>query len=478
MVNEREGISKIAIKAMGLFGGVQAFTILCSIVRTKLVAVWIGPMGVGLFALFNQALELLNTGTNLGMRTSSVRDIAEARAASDNGHISRVLAVVRRWSVWLAIAGAVATVFFSPLLSRVTFGDSNHIWGFVALSVAVMLMALTNGEYAILQGTEKLKRLAGVTLWGSITGLIISIPLFYYLRERSILPSILAYALACAFFAFIFSNREQPKAQVSRIEAWQMGKGFISMGIYMTMGTVVTLLANYLFITWLNHHSGTQEVGFFQAGYTLINKYAGIILAALGMEYYPRLSRMASDAKALELNVNREAQTALTLMIAVVSAFIVLRTVIIDVLYTGEFEVIATFISWGIIGALLRTLSWCIAFVILAKGDGKAYLITESLSAVAGLALHIGGYLLWGISGLGIAYLAWYAIYTIIVGVVYYRRYQLRISVPVFTTAAIALATSATIMIAMEQGLLPLAVAIATAAIIASLYTTRCLYRK
>lgn len=40
------------IKAMGIFGGVQSLQILCSVIRTKLVAVWIGPAGVGLIALY------------------------------------------------------------------------------------------------------------------------------------------------------------------------------------------------------------------------------------------------------------------------------------------------------------------------------------------------------------------------------------------------------------------------------------------
>ena len=61
----------MAMKAMGIFGGVQVIGILCSIVRSKLVAIWIGPVGVGLFGIFNQALEMLNTATNLGVRQSS-----------------------------------------------------------------------------------------------------------------------------------------------------------------------------------------------------------------------------------------------------------------------------------------------------------------------------------------------------------------------------------------------------------------------
>ena len=150
--SKRDGMSRVILKAMGIFGGVQVLSILCSVIRTKLVALWIGPVGVGLFGLFNQALEMINTATNLGVRNSSVRDISQAVEHRDSSHIARVVTVVRRWSLWLGLGGALLTVAIAPALSRFTFGDFNHTWSFVALSLAVLFMALTNGEYAVLQG--------------------------------------------------------------------------------------------------------------------------------------------------------------------------------------------------------------------------------------------------------------------------------------------------------------------------------------
>ena len=47
------GTTKKVIKAMSLFGGVQVTNILCSLVRAKIIAVWIVPVGVGLFGIYN-----------------------------------------------------------------------------------------------------------------------------------------------------------------------------------------------------------------------------------------------------------------------------------------------------------------------------------------------------------------------------------------------------------------------------------------
>ncbi len=422
------GMSRLILKAMGIFGGVQVLGILCSIIRTKLVALWIGPVGVGLFGIFNQALEMINMATNLGVRNSSVRDISQAMEHRDQSLIARIVTVVRRWSLWLGMAGALITLAIAPALSRFSFGDYSHVWHFAALAVAVLFMALTNGEYAVLQGLSKLKRLARVTVSGTVGGLLISIPLFYFLRERSVLPSILAYALCLLVAAFVLKDKQYPAAQVSRREVVNMGEGFIKLGVFMTLGSFVSMLASYAFVSWLNTRGGTQAVGFYQAGYTMVDKYAGLVFAALGMEFYPRLSRVAGSDMRLRVFVSHEINIALMVLAPILMLFVLLRVPLIHLLYRGDFDVIATYISWGAVGTLFRAVSWCMAFVMLAKGHGKIFLVTETVSAVTVLVLNMLCYSQWGVDGLGYAYLLSYIIYTAVVAVVYFGVYRLKLN--------------------------------------------------
>jgi PST family polysaccharide transporter len=457
---KREGVSKVVLKAMGIFGGVQVLNILCSLIRNKLVAMWIGPAGVGLFGIFNQALEMLNTATNLGVRNSSVRDISQAVEKRDSSMISRIVTVVRRWSLWLGLGGALITMAIAPLLSRLTFGDFNHIWHYVALSAAVLFMALTNGEYAVLQGLSKLKKLARVTVSGTLGGLLISIPMFYFLREDSVLPSIIVYALCVMAAALFTKDKEFPKAKVTSRETVSMGADFIKLGVFMTLGSFVAMLASYIFVSWLNITSGKETVGFYQAGYTLVDKYAGLVFVALGYEYYPRLARVAGSSLRLRVFVSNQINLSFMVLTPCLLAFILLRSHLVWLLYSKEFLVILTYISWGVVGTVLRATSWCLSFVMLAKGDGKIFLITESLDAVIGLTLNIVCFSLWGVDGLGFAYIAWFACYTIIVGVVYFRVYHLTISIKCLRNLVATLLVCIAAVLAMQHSLWPVAAAI------------------
>ena len=181
-------LSATVLKAMSVFGGVQVVGILCSIIRTKLVAVWLGATGMGIFALYSSTIDMISVFTRLELRNSAVRELASA-----GSRLGLICVVVRRWSWALGIFGAILTIVLSPWLSEWTFGDRNHTLGYIILSVAVMLFSVTDGENAILQGTSMLKPLAKASMVGAIVSIIVSIPLFYFWRIDGIVPAILTY---------------------------------------------------------------------------------------------------------------------------------------------------------------------------------------------------------------------------------------------------------------------------------------------
>ncbi len=411
---------------MGIFSGVQFISILCSIVRTKLVALWIGAVGIGIFGLYNSAIDMITTLSQLGLRNSAIPKIAGADSPSA---FARICYVVRRWNWALGILGAMLTLLLSPLLSRLTFGDSEHTLGFIALSVSFFFASITSSESSILQGAGSLARMARASIVGTVASLICCIPLYYFFGVDSIVPSMIVYSAVTAGALVLMRQKvANPKPALKAREVFREGADFVKLGFYMTASSFVALAAYYVTVTWLNWRTGTETVGLYQAGYTLANRYIGLVFFAIVMEYYPRLSRVSSSRIRLSVFVGHESLIALTVILPVATLFMAFDDIVIRILYSGDFEAVAGFLSWALAGTALRAFSWCMAFVILAKGDGRTYIITESTSALASIGLNIAGYTLGGLSGMGIAYVGWYLLYTIIVAVVYFRVYRLRLS--------------------------------------------------
>lgn len=472
-MSEKKQISKSIFRAMKLFGGVQVVSNLCSIVLNKLVAMWIGPVGIGLFSIFNSSADMLKSITSLGLRTSAVRDMAMAVESRDEYRIGRVIAVIRRWAWIISLLGAAVTIALSPLLSRWSFGDSRHTWHFILLSLVLFFNGFTNSELSILQGCERLKQLARASLYGAVGGLACSIPLFYFLREDSILLSVIAYHAALLAAVVFLRNRDNKPTPVSLREAYNEGRGFLRLGIYMTIGEFMALLYSYALSAYLNRTAGTETVGFYQAANSLAWRYVALILSALSMEYFPRLARVNTSRMRMQAFVSKEVQMLMLMLLPAIAVFLLCREWIIRLLYTEEFLTILPLISWMLVGMVCKAFSWSLAYTIVAKGDGRIYILTETASAAIGLALNIGGFLLFGLTGIGYAVIAWYVVYSLLAYVIYAVRYGCRLSwsAALYPPAAVLLLSG--LIVLLDNGMQAAAVTLTTAILLLCLWQFR-----
>lgn len=417
-------LSAKVLKVMGLFSGVQILTILFSIVRTKLVAIWLGPVGMGLFGLYNSMLDTISGIAQMGTGTGVVRELA----VSPRETLPKLVAVIRRWGVGLGLAGALLTLLLSPMLSHLTFGDEDHTWGFMVLSLAVLLLTVSGTESAVFQGMKRYRKLAKATVWGSFIGLVISAPMFYFWGIDSVIPSMLVSAIAAwACRGFYREKVAPPDERIGVKETLLTGRGFALFGLYITVTVFATNAVSYVFMSYLNRVAGTETAGLYQAGFTLVNRYVGLILFAVGMEYLPRLSEVSLSPRRVGLFLTHEILLIMLVMFPIVTLFIAADELIVRLLYDRPFIVMLPFVTWAVIGTVFRAWSWCMAYVILAKSDGVTYLVTELLSAAVAIVLNILFYNQWGIAGLGYAYTAWYLFYVVEIWIVCRRRYRLKI---------------------------------------------------
>ena len=187
----RSGLSAHVLKVMGMFSGVQIVAILCSIVRTKLVALWLGPAGVGLIGIF-----LTSFDTVAGVAQSGTIGVTRELAMAPKSALARLVAVVRRWGWGLGLAGMLICVALSPLLSSFSFENYSHTFDFMLVGVAILFACIYNMEGAVMQGTGALVQLGRSTIAGGLLGLALSIPLYYFWGLASIAPAILVAALS------------------------------------------------------------------------------------------------------------------------------------------------------------------------------------------------------------------------------------------------------------------------------------------
>lgn len=422
-------LTSSVLKALGVFGGVQGLNILAGMVRTKCAAIWIGPTGVGIMSLFVQTIMTMSYLTQLSLRQSAVRDLSLLSSAPHGREAKSLSTTTRRIALILGLAGMVLTFLLAPALSRWTFGTEEHTGTFRIISVILLAISLTAADNAILQSFGHLKRLASANVWGSVCGTAVLVASLYFFRMQGITAALLCLPAGAWLFSRIYSRGIPGKAipAPTPAESWREGKGMIILGLYLTVSDVITQLSSYLFSIFLNRYGSTADVGIYQSGFTMLNYYVGVVFTAISMEYFPRLTSQAAHSGRTGTLVSHEMSVALWVLMPVAVLFVCFDELMVRILYSDEFLAMLPFISIAIAGVVFRAISWCMAFVMLARGDGRTYVVTETASAAAMLILYTTGWQTLGFMGLGLAYVAWYAIYTAIVSAVFRKRYGLRL---------------------------------------------------
>ena len=424
-MGEQQTSYRQIMKATSLFGGVQVFQIFISIIRSKFVAVLLGPAGMGVVGLLTSTTGFVSALTNFGLGTSAVKNISESNSSQNEQHIATVITVMRKM-VWITgLLGTLLTLVLSPWLSQVTFGNKNYTIAFVWISVTLLFNQLSTGQMVLLQGLRKLQSLAKANLYGSVTGLFITIPLYYKFGINGIVPVIIFTSLTTLFFSWYFAKKVKIKSlKVSKEMTLAQGKDMLFMGFAISLSGLATVASAYLLRIYISRMGNVADVGLYTAGFTIIGTYVGMIFTAMGTDYYPRLSAVADNNDQCKQSINQQAEIALLILAPILIAFLVFINWAVIFLYSTQFIEVTGMVYWAALGMFFKAGSWAVAFVFLAKGASKLFFWNELISNSYMLLFNILGYHFYGLTGLGFSFLITYIIYLIQVYVIARIKYH------------------------------------------------------
>lgn len=429
MSDSNQSSYRSIFKATSLFGSVQLFQIIIQIVKSKFIAVLLGPAGVGIIGLYQSGILLVQNITNMGLASSAVRDVSEAFGLKDYHRINLVITTIRRLVWGTGLLGMIALAVFSPLLSKASFGNYDYTIPFIFLSVTLLLDQISAGQKVVLQGMRKLKELAKCSVIGSTFGLLVSVPLYYLLGVKGIVPTLILNSICTLSVSWLYSRKiPVQKIEQSTKETFKQGRLMLVMGISMSLSGIFNTAASYVIRAYIQFVDGVEEVGLFQAGFMIMSTYVGLVFNAISTDYYPRLAAVNKDNSKCKEIINQQGEMASLILVPMLTICLVFMPVILNVLYSNEFLRANDYISWACIGMNLRLASWVISFSFVAKAESKLFMLNEALACSYSVVFSVIGYYLGGLTGVGIAFTLEYLVYLIQVYLIARKRYQFRFS--------------------------------------------------
>ncbi len=399
------------LKSTGIVGGAKVIVILISIIRTKVVAIILGPAGVGIMGLFQSTITLIQGATNLGLGFSAVRDIAEANASNDTLRISKTILVFRRWIWFTGCLGFLITLIFCKSISIFTFGDDSYTIEFALLSITLLITAISTGQVALLQGLRLLPKMVKANIWGALAGLVVTIPLYFFFKEKGIVPGMILMSLVTLIISWRYSKRIKiTPIKISIKKTFSEGAGMVKLGIVMVIAGLFTTFTQYLIRIFISNNMNIEGVGLFTASWSISTLYLGMVLDAMGTDYFPRLSAINTDNVAIKRLVNEQTEVAMILTLPLVIAMISFTHIFISIFYSGRFYATIPLLQWLIPGIFLRVIAWPMGFVIAAKAKNMLVIFTQLLWNLIFILLTVVLWRWYKLEAIGIASLVGYVV--------------------------------------------------------------------
>lgn len=394
-----------------LFSGVQVYQILIRLIKSKFMALFIGPSGFGIYSLLRSTTDTISGITNLGLNASSVKTIASANRDNSRDIVSRTIAAQRRL-IWLTgFIGMLICAVFSPIWSQVSFGNGAYIGSFIIVSTNILIDQLNRGELALMQGLQQRKKLAKANIIGQTLNAIFTIPLYYFYGVKAIVASLVLGSVIALSISLYFSR----KLKIERVkltwgETFTIGREMIKLGFFLSLQFILSMIVIYIIRNYVSRIGGLDQVGLYSAGTAIISNYIGLVFSAMATDYFPRLAATKSNEE-MSQAVRAQAEITILLLAPLAVAFVVFIRPAITLLYSEEFLPIEKMMYWAVGGVLVQAMAWAMSYTLLAKAKPSYFFLNELVASAWGLPIKLLFYKFWGLTGFGMATVLGYSIY-------------------------------------------------------------------
>jgi antigen flippase len=457
------------LRSSAWVGGSSLVVMAAGLLRTKAMAVLLGSAGFGVMGLLLTLVDLSRSVAGMGINASGVRQIAQAAETGDARCIGRTVGALRRTAWVLGGLGALALVALAVPVSELTFGSRDYAPSVALLSLALLLRLVSDAQGALLQGMRRIADLAKAGTLGALGGAAVSIPIVAALGERGIAPSIVAAALAGLAATWWYSRR--PKVEPVAMSLPQLSgevAALLKLGVAFMASGLLVVASAYVVRLILVDRLGLQAAGLYHAAWTIAGLYIGVLLQSMAADFYPRLVGVADRHAECNRLVNEQALVGMLLATPGVLATLVFADLAIVVLYSGDFAAAAPLLRWTCLGMALRTLTWPLGFIIVAKGRRALFLGSEMAWTVVSIALAWAFIAAYGLEGAGMAFFASYVFHGLMIYPIVRRLSGFRWSVANLKAGACLLPTVGAVLMAFLWLPPAAALAIGVAATLAS----------
>lgn len=360
-----------------LLSAISTFIKLTSnLVINKVIAIYIGPAGVALIGQFQNFLNVVTTLGN-GAITSGVTKYVAEYNETDSQKRDVFISVAIKITLSVSILLGLALIIGSRFISGELFQTEQYHAIFKVLGGTLWLIGLNTIILSIINGLKKIRLFIAVNITGSLLSLVFTTVLTV---KYNLWGALLALILVQALLLLISLPTAIKKLNIQF--KWQKNlsskyyKKLLAFSLMSIVSVICVSTTQIAIRNYLVEEFSIQEAGYWQAVWMISTMYLMVITTALSTYYLPRLSEL-TDVTEIRNEIISGYKIIIPFVLISASTIYLLKDFIIEFLFTKEFYPMRELFFYQLLGDFLKMCSWTLAFLMIAKGMVKTFIISE-----------------------------------------------------------------------------------------------------
>lgn len=381
------------------------------LVTSKVIAIFVGPSGMALVGNLRNFISTIETISILGFQNGTVKYVAENE--KDEVGLKKIISTVSITLFGLAIIISAGLFFLSFYLNSKIFGsDNDYEVVFKALAIGLPWYVANFIFVAIINGLGKFSKVIYISIFGNIISLIISVSLIWQMGTLGALLSVVISPSLLFFVSCYFIRSEIQFLKYISLQ-WFDFSIIKKLSSYTLMALTSGVLGPMVFLAVRSNvieNLGAKQAGYWEAISRISTYYLLFITTLLSVYFLPKLVLAKKPEKIARIFLSYYKNVLSVFLLALVIIYF-LRSFIIKILFTTDFEPVEGLFFWQLIGDFLKAASLILGYQLLAHKMTKVFIITEIISLSTFYFSSTYLVKLFGVEGVVMAHAFTYLVY-------------------------------------------------------------------
>lgn len=360
-----------------LIGLAQVSKIILGLVIIKLIAIYLGPEGLGKLGHLISLVTFLAVISGGGIENGIVKYVSEYKDKPFHLvnfiHTSVIYALI--FSLFILVSLGV----FSREIALFLFLDASLYWVVIFIGFIQFLMAFNKVVSSVANGFKNTK----VFAISQITGNLLSIPLIWWLVYSygfiggtiAVTVSFIIMFFPCFYF---YKNSVFYKHKGVKFKSFKSYNKLYGFSLMALVSAITFPVVEVYIREMMIAGSGYEQAGIWQATIKISSVYVGFFGLFLAYYFVPSVSPLVCN-KNIKIIVWKYMSLIGTFFGASALVFYIGRDVFIEFLLSDEFLELSSLIHLQLIGDFFKILAFVVGFVFVAKAAVWIYITAEIL---------------------------------------------------------------------------------------------------